>query len=305
LTEAAEQQPESVHPRGYHFWWIAILTAFSNRELHTGLLMENNRLYSSSVSRNNNYFSQSTMNEPDLIIEPRRGKKEKSLPAQALLVVNPAEADYALGKFKPFTGESRSLYQTTLLVDREQSLCLAGPALGAAAAVLVLEKLIVLGVKEIWLLSCCGSLDPAWSIGDIVLATGAVSGEGVSPHYSTNILATPEASASRLLENFVSQYRSDLRRGIIWSTDAPYRERRSELLKLQERYGVAGIDMEFSALSTVASYRGVRIGALFVVSDMLWTSNWKPGFSAAEFTESSHRLIDRLLAHGLKKEPLQ
>ena len=74
------------------------------------------------------------MKEADLIIEPRRGKKEKLLPARALLVVNPAEADYALGGFKPFTGESRSLYQTTLLIDKDRSLCLAGPALGAAAA---------------------------------------------------------------------------------------------------------------------------------------------------------------------------
>ena len=244
------------------------------------------------------------MNEADLIIEPRRGKKEKDLPSRALLVVNPAEAEYALGGFKPFTGERRSLYQTTLLVDRDHCLCVAGPALGAAAAVLVLEKLIVLGVKEIWLLSCCGSLDPSWSIGEIVLATGAVSGEGVSSYYTTNDFALPDPAATRQLEEIVSQYQGDLRRGIIWSTDAPYRERRSELLKLQERYGVVGIDMELSALCTVAACRGASLGALFVVSDMLWTRNWKPGFSAREFTESSRRLIDRCVAHGLQMESL-
>lgn len=242
------------------------------------------------------------MNEADLIIEPRRGKKEKSLPARALLIANPAEAEYALGRFEPFTGERRSLYQTTLLVDRDQSLCVAGPALGAAAAVLVLEKLIVLGVEEIWLLSCCGSLDPSWSIGDIVLATGAVSGEGVSPHYSNNNLAVPGTSVTQKLEEIGRHCRDEIRRGTIWSTDAPYRERRSELLTLQERYGVAGIDMEFSALCTVAACRGGSIGALFVVSDMLWTRNWKPGFASREFTQSSHRLIDRLVAHGLQKE---
>jgi uridine phosphorylase len=244
------------------------------------------------------------MNEADLIIEPRRGKKEKPLPARALLVVNPAEADYALAAFKPFTGESRSLYQTALLVDRDQCLCVAGPALGAAGAVLVLEKLIVLGAKEIWLLSCCGSLDPSWSIGDIVLAIGAVCGEGVSPHYSANNLAAPGTKATRQLEEIATNYRDELRRGMIWSTDAPYRERRSELITLQERYGIAGIDMEFSALCTVAACRGVSIGALMVVSDMLWPKNWKPGFAVPEFTESSHRLTDRLLAHGLQQETL-
>ncbi len=244
------------------------------------------------------------MNDADLLIEPRRGKKEMALPTRTLLVANPAEAEYALGRFKPFTGARRTLYQTTLLVDKDQSLCVAGPALGAAAAVLVLEKLIVLGVEEIWLLSCCGSLDPSWSIGDIVLAVGAVSGEGVSPYYSNNKLVAPGTTVTTQLEEIGRDCREEIHRGTIWSTDAPYRERRSELLALQERYGVVGIDMEFSALCTVAACRGVSIGALFVVSDLLWSRSWKPGFATREFTESSHHLIDRLLAYGLNKETL-
>ena len=256
----------------------------------------------SSVSCNNNDLSRSTMNKADLIIQPRRGTKEKPLPARALLVVNPAEANYALAAFKPFTGESRSLYQTTLLVDKDLSLCAAGPALGAAAAVLVLEKLIVLGVKEIWLLGCCGSLDPSWSIGDIVLATGAVCGEGVSRYYSNNKQAVPGRAATGHLENFARQHWDELRRGMIWSTDAPYRERRSELIDLQEHYGINGIDMEFSALCTVSAHRGVSLGALLVVSDLLWSRNWKPGFTVPKFIDSSHHLIDRLLAHGLQQE---
>ncbi len=244
------------------------------------------------------------MNEADLLIEPRRGKKEKALPIRALLVPNPAEADYALQRFKPYADVSRTLNQTTLLVDEDRILCLAGPALGAAAAVLVLEKLIVLGVQEIWLLSCCGALDPSMLLGDIILADGAVCGEGVSPYYAKEKFTSPGIAATATLEEFVSRHEPGRRRGIIWSTDAPYRERRSELITLQARYGVVGIDMEFSALCTVARCRGVSLGALFVVSDLLWTRNWKPGFASREFIESSHRLIDRLLAHGLQKESL-
>lgn len=243
-----------------------------------------------------------TMNEPDLLIEPRRGRKEKLLPARALLVANPSEANYALTSFKPHTGQSRTLYQTTLLVDEEHTLCLAGPALGAAAAVLVLEKLIVLGVREIWLVSCCGSLDPSWSIGDIVLASSAVCGEGVSGYYKKEKVSAPGDTATHNLEEFVSHHWDGFRRGTIWSTDAPYRERRSELISLQERYGVVGIDMEFSALCAVAAYRGVSLGALFVVSDMLWTKRWKPGFGSEDFNRSSQGLIDRLITHGLMKE---
>lgn len=243
------------------------------------------------------------MSEADLIIEPRRGKKEQLLPPRALMVVNPSEAEYAVKSFSAFTGQTRSLYQhTKLLVDKDQTLCLAGPALGAAAAVLILEKLIVLGVKEIWLVSCCGTLDPSFSIGDLVLATGGVSGEGVSRYYSRESLTSSGRAATDNLQEIARQQSDDVRPGIIWSTDAPYRERRSELIALQERYGVVGIDMEFSALCTVAAHRGVSLGALFVVSDTIWTKNWKPGFGSADFNKSSQDLIGKLITRGLSKE---
>lgn len=243
------------------------------------------------------------MSEADLIIEPRRGKKEQLLPPRALMVVNPSEAEYAVKSFSAFTGQTRSLYQhTKLLVDKDQTMCLAGPALGAAAAVLILEKLIVLGVKEIWLVSCCGTLDPSFSIGDLVLATGGVSGEGVSRYYSRESHTSSGRAATDNLQEIARQQSDDVRPGIIWSTDAPYRERRSELIALQERYGVVGIDMEFSALCTVAAHRGVSLGALFVVSDTIWTKNWKPGFGSADFNKSSQDLIGKLITRGLSKE---
>ena len=66
-----------------------------------------------------------------------------------------------------------------------------------------------------------------------------------------------------------------------------------------------GVDMEFSALCTVAAFRGISLGALFVVSDMLWTKNWKPGFGLTEFKKSSRELIDKLISHGRSKEQTQ
>lgn len=219
------------------------------------------------------------------------------------MVVNPSEADFAIKTFQPFAGASRTISQTQLLVDTGHLLCLAGPALGAPSAALILEKLIVLGVKEILLISCCGSLDPSLSIGDILIATGAVSGEGVSRYYSDKTVVAPCARMTGEIEKITQQQDIDSRQGLIWSTDAPYRESRSELLMLQERYGIVGVDMEFSALCSVASFRGVSLGALFVVSDMLWTRNWKPGFGGRVFKESSRDLIEKLMQYGLNKEP--
>lgn len=242
------------------------------------------------------------MAEKDILIKPRKGRKEKVLPSRALMVVNPSEADFARKTFQPFAGASRTISQTQLVVDKAHNLCLAGPALGAPAAALALEKLIVLGVKEIWLISCCGSLDPSHSIGDILTGTGAVSGEGVSRYYADKTIVKPCARTTAEVKNFARQHDIDARQGIIWSTDAPYRERRSELLSLQERYGIVGVDMEFSALCSVALFRGVSLGALFIVSDMLWTRNWKPGFGGTVFKDSSRGLIEKLIQYGLNKK---
>ena len=149
--------------------------------------------------------------DPDIVIEPRRGKREKLLPKRALMVVNPSEADAAAKIFSSFLGETRSLYQSKLLVDKNNRLCLAGPALGAPAAALLMEKLIVLGVQEIWLLSCCGSLDPSLLIGDLLLGSSAVSGEGVSQYYSSDIISNPSVSVTSSLQLFMKKQAWDLK----------------------------------------------------------------------------------------------
>lgn len=240
--------------------------------------------------------------DKDLVIEPRRGKNEQLLPETAVIMPNPAEADLAFKHFKPCCGWSQKLNQGCVQVDEAEMMCLAGPALGAAAAALLLEKLIVLGVKNVWLVSCCGALDPALAIGDLVVARTAVSGEGVSQYYTDQCIVTPGIDASADLRGFAGHHDEALTDGVIWSTDAPYRESRSALFSLREAYGVNGVDMEFSALCAVASFRGISLGGIFVVSDLLWTRNWRPGFSSIEFQKKNDRLIRRIIDHGRHRE---
>jgi len=239
------------------------------------------------------------MNEKDLLIQPRRGKKEKELPQRALLIANPPEAEVAFNLFAPFVEERKTVYQAQIAVGENRQLCVAGPALGAPAAVLLLEKLIALGVKEIQIFSCCGSLDPRHAIGDILIGTEAVSGEGVSRYYSNKITAEPGPRTTARLFDQAEQSGRGVHRGSIWSTDAPYRERRSEFLRLQERFGVVGVDMEFSALCRVAEFRGVSLGGLFVISDQLWTRNWTPGFAGSDFRKTCREMLEMIINDGL------
>jgi uridine phosphorylase len=172
---------------------------------------------------------------------------------------------------------------------------MAGPFCGAPLAVIGLEKLIALGATDIWVLGWCGSIQPDLRVGDVVIPLHAVSEEGTSKHYP---IGRGEASAHQdrldLLQRKLEEKGLSFTRGPVWTTDAPYRETVQKVKNYQEA-GVLGVEMELSALFTVAAYREVRLTALLVVSDELFDLKWIPGFSIRRFQERSHLAGEILL----------
>jgi uridine phosphorylase len=233
----------------------------------------------------------------DILIQPRQGHREAGLPHRALLVVNPAEAHQAMEMCENGQWTRRRLYGANLMVHNSNSLCIAGPALGAPAAGLLLEKLIVLGAREIFLVSCCGAVDPAFSVGDIVLGTAAVSGVGLTRYYAGSEEMHAGPGVLGTCRTMLSKTSLDFRAGSVWSTDAPYRERRSELIGLQEEFGICGVDMEYAALLAIGAYRSVSLVGLFVVSDTLWSKTWQPGFTRKQFRQRSAQLGEAVITY--------
>lgn len=158
------------------------------------------------------------------------------------------------------------------------SLTLSGPFLGAPQAVICMEKMIALGVQRIWVLGWCGSLQSNLRIGDLVLPTTAVSEEGTSQHYpiGERIPKTDE-ELGQMLEHALRKRGHSFVRGPVWTTDAPYRETPVKVKTYQER-GILAVEMEMSALMTLATYRSVRLAGLLVVSDELFDLKWHSGF---------------------------
>ncbi len=236
-----------------------------------------------------------TQPDPDILIHPRQGRSERPLPGRALLIVNPAEASFALRLFAGYEPGRRTLYNSNLLVDKDNRFCLAGPALGAPAAALVMEKLIALGVSDILLISCCGVIDPNFVIGDRLVALAGIPGEGVSRHYVPACPVYPSAEATQSLRNDLQRLAITFKEGSLWSTDALYRERSSELFGLREQYGIVGVDMEFSALCAIAEFRKISFSGLFIVSDELWGRDWRPGFAGNTFRNKMHAIIEAMI----------
>jgi purine-nucleoside phosphorylase len=93
--------------------------------------------------------------------------------------------------------------------------------------------------------------------------------------------------------------------GRVWSTDSPYRESRDLLARLGQEQGIVAIDMEYSALCTVALFRGIEFAALMLVSDELWEKEWRPGFSTPTFRRRSQEMSVVLMAamHSMPRLP--
>lgn len=224
----------------------------------------------------------------DEIVYPVHGKKEPAVGSVAVMVAT--ETDLALmRRSMEIAGRpawkilSSKLYRGRC--DGED-IAVVGPMIGAPHAVMILEKLIVLGAQRILFFGWCGSIQPRLGIGDFVVPDRGVSEEGTSAHYpGHDSCPGPSDALVKAFEKSLLRRSIPFHRGAVWSTDAPYRETREKVLLFQQQ-GVLGVEMELSALFTVASFRQVEIGALLVVSDELGSLTWRPGFRTKKFKRS-------------------
>ena len=236
------------------------------------------------------------MNAQDCVINPERGRGEPLLPATGILAVNPADAPVLAAYAKEARMQRAFLFHSNLYYS--EHLFLAGPAVGAPMAVMCLEKLIALGTKRIVLYGWCGSLQENLRVMDVFLPTQALSEEGTSRHYQTDrkegekkISASPELHAH--LRDILAAANISYQTGKIWTTDAPYRETRTKVIDYAGQ-GIYAVDMEFSALCTVAAFRGVELAAAMLVSDEVWQQPWQPQFARKAFKRKSRSLLTLL-----------
>ncbi len=156
-------------------------------------------------------------------------------------------------------------------------------AIGSPLAVMAYERLIASGCQEIILLGLAGSLSPAFRIGQALLVQKAIAYEGTSSHYFPGQrVFSPSPDLASRIETKLRQQGLSFKKGIIITTDAPYRETRSWILEAKKQ-GAAAVDMETSALLAVASFYGLRASALILISDELFNFRWRPGFSNPKF----------------------
>ena len=162
---------------------------------------------------------------------------------------------------------------------------LAGPALGAPMAVMVLENLIWRGAEEVVFVGLAGSLGPGLKVGDLFCPSGGFSTEGASAHYPAPLV--PDAELRRRLMEAAGE-KDKIADGLIWSTDGIYRET-VEIVERHRALGAAAVEMECTALWAAAAFRGVRAASLLVISDVLEDEEHRVGFGSPELREGLER----------------
>jgi uridine phosphorylase len=184
-----------------------------------------------------------------------------------------------------------------LLLTKEDDhrISVAGPMMGAPYAVALMETLIAWGARSFLFFGWCGAISPEVGIGDIIVPTGALIDEGTSLHYDGTTGGVSEASddTAKQIRQLLSRLGLSFREGLVWSTDAPFRETPGKIDAARTR-GACAVEMETSALFTVGRHRKVSVGAVLAVSDDLSSLTWKPGFKDKRFRDARRAICEGL-----------
>jgi len=177
---------------------------------------------------------------------------------------------------------------------RGRRVALVDPGIGAPSAVLTLEETRLRGYRDFLFLGACGGLALDLRIGDVVLPEAAISEEGTSRLYTrSGPTFYSDAALLNLLKSTAEGAGLKTLRGLVWTTDAPYRETPAKIRRFR-RLGATAVDMETSALFAVARLRRARVAGLLVVSDLLH-SKWKIGWSQKRYEKAEREARDVLV----------
>ena len=174
-------------------------------------------------------------------------------------------------------------------INRDKGISVAGPFMGAPYGAMLLESLIARGAKKILVVGWCGAVTDELAVGDIVLPTRAIVDEGTSRNYKNLDDALPVSVPDLKLLEQLSDYLTSSgiahEKAGIWTTDAIYRETQKKVEYFRS-LGASAVEMECSALFSVAEYRKVSLAALLVVSDSVASRVWDPGFRNKTFKQA-------------------
>jgi uridine phosphorylase len=153
------------------------------------------------------------------------------------------------------------------LDGREVPITLVYSGLGGAAVANALEMIAANGGRRVIVFGACGGADPTVGVGDLIVPTAAVRGDGASPYYAPiqfPAVLDPDLVAA-LWRRARESSTSRSHRGIVITTDASYRQGP----EVYEEYrGLAlAVECECATAAVVGLRLGLNVGGLLFCTD--------------------------------------
>ena len=209
---------------------------------------------------------------PDALLEAVRA--ERNLPRDPVPEVCVLEFDGDLTDWLVATGRAKRWCPWACFHTSMETVEVDGDVFGVIArtiggpyAVLVAEQLAASGARIVLGLTSAGRVSSSLPLPSLVVATQAIRDEGTSYHYLPPG-ETIECNAG-VVESLLSEVSAvglPVSAGLVWTTDAPYRET-LEQLKLHAQAGALAVEMQAASLFAFGAARGFPVGLIAHVTN--------------------------------------
>jgi Uridine phosphorylase len=166
-------------------------------------------------------------------------------------------------------------YRTATGSYDDTPISVTSTGIGSPSATIAVEELARVGVDTMIRVGSCGAIQPAADVGDLVITTGAVRQEGTSDEYvRADYPATADGEVVSALVAAAERLDHTYHTGITMSADSFYAGQgrpgfegfeaagSDALIAELRAANVTNVEMEASAILTVASVYGLRAGAV-------------------------------------------
>ncbi|WP_101297352.1 nucleoside phosphorylase [Halegenticoccus soli] len=217
--------------------------------------------------------------DPNDEVQYHIGAREGEVADSVLLPGNPERVDKITALWDDYAEVARHReYRTATGTYDGTPISVTSTGIGSPSAAIAVEELARIGADTFVRVGSCGAIQPGMDVGDLVITSGAVRQEGTSHEYvrgdypavaSHEVVSALVAAAERLGH--------DYHVGLTMSADSFYagqgrpgfrdfRAAGSEsLIEDLREANVKNVEMEASALLTIANVYGLRAGAVCTV----------------------------------------
>lgn len=201
---------------------------------------------------------------------------------------------------------------TGAAVQDGEPLTIQSTGMGGPSAAIVLHELIELGVRRAIRVGTCGALDPGLRLGELVVAREAVCADGTSAALGAGELAYADPALGGALERELQRNASrPCLAGRIVSTDLFYEQDAAQPGRARggdecdgddhgdgdgniERAwlgrGALAVEMEAATLFALGASRGIALGCVLAVSDLLSAGGERTRIADNALTEASEAM---------------